>query len=231
MTNQAIGGRLILGSGRRIVRSSRGNGVNRSTGRCGICASTWRFSGRCSTLDGRFQGEMLGGHTTIRVDGAVRPPLLVAAMGPQTLRVAGRYADGTDTWMTGPKDVDRTHGADAQQRQPLRPGKPPPRIVRNDRVRDERREGGPRSRGRGVLPSRGIPDVSDDARSRRASKGRRISPSSVERPRFERQCSATATWASPISSRRPSATRGTPRDPSGPERTRREIAVGVPPMG
>jgi alkanesulfonate monooxygenase SsuD/methylene tetrahydromethanopterin reductase-like flavin-dependent oxidoreductase (luciferase family) len=26
-------------------------------------------------------------------------------MGPQTLRVAGRYSDGTDTWLTGPKTL------------------------------------------------------------------------------------------------------------------------------
>ena len=33
------------------------------------------------------------------------PPVLVAALGPQMLTVTGRLADGTVTWMTGPKTL------------------------------------------------------------------------------------------------------------------------------
>lgn len=33
------------------------------------------------------------------------PPVLVAALGPQMLAVTGRLADGTVTWMTGPKTL------------------------------------------------------------------------------------------------------------------------------
>jgi F420-dependent oxidoreductase-like protein len=50
-----------------------------------------------------FRGESLsasGGLTLENPHGA--PPILVAALGTQMLNVAGRLADGTITWMTGP---------------------------------------------------------------------------------------------------------------------------------
>ncbi len=33
------------------------------------------------------------------------PPVLVAALGPQMLKLVGKTADGTTTWMTGPKTI------------------------------------------------------------------------------------------------------------------------------
>ena len=36
------------------------------------------------------------------------PPVLVAALGPQMLKLVGRTADGTVTWMTGPETI-RSH--------------------------------------------------------------------------------------------------------------------------
>ena len=33
-------------------------------------------------------------------------PLIVAALGPVLLKLAGRLADGTSTWMTGPKTLE-----------------------------------------------------------------------------------------------------------------------------
>ena len=36
------------------------------------------------------------------------PPVLVAALGPQMLKLVGKTADGTATWMTGPETI-RTH--------------------------------------------------------------------------------------------------------------------------
>ena len=129
MTNQAIGGRLILGIGlshRSIVPTKWGQPFDRPVRYLREYLEILVPLLDTGTVD--FQGDMLGGHTTIRVDGAMRPPLLVAAMGPQTLRVAGRYADGTDTWMTGPKTLADltvpTIGAAAATA-----GKPPPRIA------------------------------------------------------------------------------------------------------
>lgn len=60
--------------------------------------------------------------------GIATPPVVVAALGPKMLELTGRLADGTVTWMTGPKTVTEhiapsiTAAADAA-------GRPAPRIV------------------------------------------------------------------------------------------------------
>jgi len=55
-----------------------------------------------------YQGEQyrLGG-VTLAVPGAKPVPTVVAALGPLMLRVAGELADGTNTWMVGPKTMER----------------------------------------------------------------------------------------------------------------------------
>ncbi len=55
-----------------------------------------------------FEGEQLTARTPfapMRVAGAEPPAVLVAALGVQMLRLAGRMADGTALWMVGPKTV------------------------------------------------------------------------------------------------------------------------------
>jgi F420-dependent oxidoreductase-like protein len=60
--------------------------------------------------------------------GATPPPVLVAALGPAMLRLTGELADGTITWMTGPRTLAEhivpsiTAAAEAA-------GRPAPRIV------------------------------------------------------------------------------------------------------
>ncbi len=49
-------------------------------------------------------GEMLTGRGQIGVR-AEMPPVYVAALGEQMLKLAGRLADGTVTWMTGPATI------------------------------------------------------------------------------------------------------------------------------
>lgn len=106
MTNLALDGRFVLGIGlshRPIVETKWGQPFDRP-----VRLLREYLTILTSLLDHRevdFQGEMLGAHMTLRADGAPRPKLLVAAMGPQTLRVSGRLADGTDTWMTGPRTL------------------------------------------------------------------------------------------------------------------------------
>jgi F420-dependent oxidoreductase-like protein len=76
------------------------------------------------------QGETVKAQTfaPIKVAGAAAPPILVAALGPRMLKVAGEQADGTITWMTGPATLaDHTvptiaAAADAA-------GRPRPRVV------------------------------------------------------------------------------------------------------
>jgi 5,10-methylenetetrahydromethanopterin reductase len=52
-----------------------------------------------------YAGETLTGRGEITPPPAEAPPVLVAALGPQMLRLAGRVADGTITWMTGPATI------------------------------------------------------------------------------------------------------------------------------
>lgn len=44
---------------------------------------------------------------TLTVPGAKRVPLLVAALGPVMLKLTGELADGTITWMVGPKTMEQ----------------------------------------------------------------------------------------------------------------------------
>lgn len=49
-------------------------------------------------------GELVTGRGELGLR-AEAPPVYVAALGEQMLKLAGRHADGTITWMTGPKTV------------------------------------------------------------------------------------------------------------------------------
>lgn len=51
-----------------------------------------------------YGGEQLTGRGELGVK-AEAPPVYVAALGPQMLKLAGRVADGTLTWMTGPRTI------------------------------------------------------------------------------------------------------------------------------
>lgn len=55
-----------------------------------------------------YQGEQyrIGG-VALAVPGAKPVPTVVAALGPMMLRVAGELADGTNTWMVGPKTMEQ----------------------------------------------------------------------------------------------------------------------------
>ncbi len=50
-------------------------------------------------------GELVTGRGGIGIPGAEAPPVYVAALGAQMLKLAGKAADGTITWMTGPATV------------------------------------------------------------------------------------------------------------------------------
>ena len=76
-----------------------------------------------------FKGEQFNiNNVQLQVPGAKKVPLLVAALGPAMLKLTGELADGTITWMTGPKTLE-SHiiprigkGAESM-------GKPSPTIV------------------------------------------------------------------------------------------------------
>jgi len=76
-----------------------------------------------------FQGESLSGTTwgPLEID-APAPPVLVAALGPRMLELAGSVADGTATWMTGPATV-RDHIVPSITAAAEAAGRPAPRVV------------------------------------------------------------------------------------------------------
>ena len=54
-----------------------------------------------------YEGDLYRvGGLTLTVPGAEPVPTVVAALGPLMLRVAGELADGTNTWMVGPKTME-----------------------------------------------------------------------------------------------------------------------------
>ena len=53
-----------------------------------------------------FSGSTLSAHAKISA-ATPRPRLLLAALGPRMLELAGELADGTITWMTGPRALER----------------------------------------------------------------------------------------------------------------------------
>jgi F420-dependent oxidoreductase-like protein len=76
-----------------------------------------------------FKGETITAMGQLQVSHDIpAPPVLVAALGPRMLKIAGTLADGTITWMTGTKTVSGhivpaiTAAADGA-------GKPAPRVV------------------------------------------------------------------------------------------------------
>ncbi|HUR77466.1 MAG TPA: TIGR03564 family F420-dependent LLM class oxidoreductase [Acidimicrobiales bacterium] len=82
-------------------------------------------------LDGRpvnAQGETLKAAGQLSVAGATRPPVLLAALAPTMLKLAGGVADGTVTWMTGPATV-ASHIAPSIAAAAEAAGRPAPRIV------------------------------------------------------------------------------------------------------
>ncbi len=82
-------------------------------------------------LDGHraeFRGETMQAAVELSTPRAGRIPVLLAALGPQMLRLAGQRADGTVLWMTGPATV-RDYIVPAITAAAREAGRPGPRVV------------------------------------------------------------------------------------------------------
>jgi F420-dependent oxidoreductase-like protein len=75
-----------------------------------------------------YQGEEFRVNGNLAVPGAEPCPILIAALAPRMLALAGREADGTITWMTGPKTL-REHTIPRLSAAAAKAGRPKPRIV------------------------------------------------------------------------------------------------------
>jgi len=78
----------------------------------------------------RFAGEEITsrGFSPLAVPDVVPPPVLVAALGPQMLRVTGQHADGTVLWMVGPKTI-ADHVVPTITAAAAAAGRPRPQVV------------------------------------------------------------------------------------------------------
>ncbi|MGF1597194.1 MAG: TIGR03564 family F420-dependent LLM class oxidoreductase [Acidimicrobiales bacterium] len=75
----------------------------------------------------RFDGESITTRADITVD-APAPKVMMAALGPQLLKVTGRLADGTILWMTGPRTIE-THSVPTIAAAAAEAGRAQPEIV------------------------------------------------------------------------------------------------------
>lgn len=128
-TSLAANGRLILGLGlshRVVIEDMFGLDFSKPVRHMREYLSV--LSPMLNSEAVKHEGEEFRVAAQIRMPAAPRPALLIAALGPQMLRLAGRRADGTLTWMGGPKYLRETAiptiRAAAEEA-----GRPEPRIV------------------------------------------------------------------------------------------------------
>ncbi|WP_050997033.1 MULTISPECIES: LLM class F420-dependent oxidoreductase [Frankia] len=108
-TQAATGGRLRLGLGsghRASVEQRYGLPFDRPALRLReyLAALLPLLREGAADVRGETVTAVTGG-VDARVAGAAPPPVLVAALGPAMLRVAGEVADGTVTWLAGARTV------------------------------------------------------------------------------------------------------------------------------
>ena len=75
-----------------------------------------------------YQGDLYQVNAGLQVPDASPVQTIVAALGPRMLSIAGRLADGTATWMTGPRTL-ADHIVPSITRAAEAAGRPQPRIV------------------------------------------------------------------------------------------------------
>ncbi|HEV8573640.1 MAG TPA: TIGR03564 family F420-dependent LLM class oxidoreductase [Dehalococcoidia bacterium] len=75
-----------------------------------------------------FSGEFFRVNAAVQVPVPKPPPVLIAALAPVMLRMAGELADGTITWMAGRKTVE-SHIVPRVTKAAKEAGRPAPRVV------------------------------------------------------------------------------------------------------
>ena len=127
-TQAATGGRLALGFGpshKVTIEGSFGLRFER------IAEHTEEYVSVVRELVHNGSTDFAGKHYRVRgemeVAGATPFPILISALGPKMLDVAGRLADGTVTWMVGKSALER-HIVARIQTAAERSGRPVPRI-------------------------------------------------------------------------------------------------------
>ncbi len=128
-TATAVGGRLTLGIGlshKIVIDDMYGYSFDRPARHMREYLSIL-----LPLLDGQpvsFQGETMRAGIGLSTPRLGRVPVLLAALGPQMLRIAGQRTDGTVLWMTGPGTV-RDHIVPSIRAAAVAAGRPGPRVV------------------------------------------------------------------------------------------------------
>ena len=128
-TATAVGGRLLLGIGlshKIVIEDMYGYSFERPARHMREYLSIL-----LPLLDGQqasFQGETMRAGIGLSTPRPDRVPVLLAALAPHMLRLAGRHADGTVLWMTGPATV-RDYIVPTITEAAQAAGRPAPRVV------------------------------------------------------------------------------------------------------
>ena len=128
-TNAAAGGRFTLGLGLShevVIRDSWGLDFSKVVRHMREYLEVLQPLMRGEQVD--YEGEEFQVHSKLELPDCEPPSVIVAALGPQMLRVTGRLADGTALWLAGPKWIEEVvipeMGGAARDA-----GKPEPRII------------------------------------------------------------------------------------------------------
>ncbi|WP_327580708.1 TIGR03564 family F420-dependent LLM class oxidoreductase [Nonomuraea sp. NBC_00507] len=127
-TNAALGGRLALGIGlshKMVIEGMYGYDFERPGRHMKEYLDVLLPLSRGEHV--KYQGETVKANLRLTTPGAGFP-VLVAALGPRMLKLAGTVADGTVLWMTGPKTVAE-HVAPTITAAAAEAGREAPRIV------------------------------------------------------------------------------------------------------
>jgi len=127
-TQQAVDGRLVLGIGlshQIVIEAMFGMSYEKPARHMREYLAILMPLLRGESIG--VTGETLSFNGSVTIQ-AAPVPVLVAALGSRMLELAGRVADGTVTWMTGPATVE-SHIAPSITKAAADAGRPAPRVA------------------------------------------------------------------------------------------------------
>jgi F420-dependent oxidoreductase-like protein len=126
--NAASNGRLVLGVGPSHRPAIEPLGF--SYDRAGVHTREYVTIVKALLTEGRakFEGDFFKVDTTLEVGWGKPCPVLVGALAPHMLHTAGAIADGTVTWMVGPKTL-REHIRPRMELAAREAGRPRPHVT------------------------------------------------------------------------------------------------------
>jgi F420-dependent oxidoreductase-like protein len=128
-TQAATGGRLVLGIGlshQLVVEGMWGMSFERPARHMREYLTVLRTLVHEGNVS--FTGETVSANGSVAIEGATPMPILLAALAPRMLELAGGVADGTITWMTGAKAIEE-HIVPSITAAAEKAGRPAPRVV------------------------------------------------------------------------------------------------------